>query len=318
MLLRPPVLRPGDTIGLFCPAGAPVPVERIDLGRAALESRGFRVRIAPNARARHGTFAGTDGERSSDLNGLLQDPEIRMLMAVRGGYGCGRLLETVDLAAVRRDPKWLVGYSDVTALQMGLLATAGLVSVSGPMAGVEYRGTPDRFTDAHFWALVTGRDAGLVLDNPPDVPLKVLRGGVAEGPVLGGCFSIVMSLFGTRWLPPLDGAILVLEDVHESLHRLDRMLVQLRLAGVLDRISGLVLGQFTDCGPAEPGKPHLVLDEILKEVLADLRVPCVTGFEYGHEPRKRSLPWGVRARLDADAGTFRLLESPAASVPSGA
>ena len=287
-----------------------MPVERIDIGARALESRGYRVRMGEHVRARHGTFAGTDVERVDDLNRFLRDPEVRMIMAVRGGYGCGRLLEGVDFEAARRDPKWVVGYSDLTALQMGLLAKSGLVTVSGPMAGVEFRGTPDPFTEAHFWSLVGGREEGLDLGNPEGEPWIPIRGGCAEGPLVGGCFSLVMSLFGTPYLPALDGAILVLEDIHEHLHRLDRMLVQLRLAGVLDRISGLVLGQFTDCGPAEPGKPALTLPEILGEVLSGLRVPCVRGYAYGHEARKRSLPWGIQARLDVDAGTFRLVEDP--------
>jgi muramoyltetrapeptide carboxypeptidase len=270
--------------------------------------------LGEHVRARHGTFAGTDAERVDDLNHFLRDPEIRMIMAVRGGYGCGRLLEAVDFEAARRDPKWVVGYSDLTALQMGLLAKLGLVTVSGPMAGVEFRGTPDPFTDEHFWSLVRGREEGRNLGNPEEEPWIPVRGGCAEGPLIGGCFSLVMSLFGTPYLPALDGAILVLEDIHEHLHRLDRMLVQLRLAGVLDRIAGLVLGQFTDCGPAEPGKPALNLPEIFGEVLAGLKVPCVRGYAYGHEARKRSLPWGVRARLDVDSGTFLLVEEPCAGL----
>lgn len=312
--LRPAPLEAGQTIGLICPAGAPLPVERIDIGARALEARGYRVRLGEHVRARHGTFAGTDAERVDDLNHFLRDPEIRMIMAVRGGYGCGRLLEAVDFEAARRDPKWVVGYSDLTALQMGLLAKLGLVTVSGPMAGVEFRGTPDPFTDEHFWSLVRGREEGRNLGNPEEEPWIPVRGGCAEGPLIGGCFSLVMSLFGTPYLPALDGAILVLEDIHEHLHRLDRMLVQLRLAGVLDRIAGLVLGQFTDCGPAEPGKPALNLPEIFGEVLAGLKVPCVRGYAYGHEARKRSLPWGVRARLDVDSGTFLLVEEPCAGL----
>lgn len=306
--LKPARLELGQTIGLVCPAGVPVPVERIDIGARALEARGYRVRLGEQVRARHGTFAGTDNERVADLNRFLRDPEVRMIMAVRGGYGSGRLLEGVDFEAVRRDPKWVVGYSDLTALQMGLLARVGLVTVSGPMAGVEFRGTPDPFTEGHFWSLVRGEEVGRSLGNPEGEPWVPVRGGCVEGPLVGGCFSLVMSLFGTPYLPALEGAILVLEDIHEHLHRLDRMLVQLRLAGVLDRIAGLVLGQFTDCGPVEPGKPALTLPEILSEVLVGLKVPCVRGYAYGHEARKRSLPWGIRARLDVDSGTFRLVE----------
>ena len=312
MLRKPSRLKSGETIGLICPAGAPVPAERIRIGAQALEARGYRVRLGAHVEARHGTFAGTDAQRVSDLNLFLRDPEVRMIMAVRGGYGCGRLLEGVDYEAARRDPKWVVGYSDLTALQMGLLAKSGLGTVSGPMAGVEFRGAPDPFTDAHFWALVRGEADGRDLGNPVAEPWVPMRGGCAEGPVMGGCFSLVMSLFGTPYLPSLRGAILVLEDIHEHLHRLDRMLVQLRLSGVLDEIAGLVLGQFTDCGPAEPGKPALALPEILEEVLSGLRVPCVRGYAYGHEARKRSLPWGVRARLDVEGGTFRLMEDAAA------
>ncbi len=311
-LLKPQALQSGQTIGLFCPAGAPVPADRIDFGARALEARGYRVRLGAHVRSSHGTFAGTDQERLADLNAFLRDPEIRMLMAVRGGYGCGRLLPGVDYSAIRSDPKWVVGYSDLTALQMGMMAKAGVETVSGPMAGVEFRGVPDPFTDRHFWSLVTGDEAGLELSNPADSPWIPIQGGVAEGRLMGGCFSLVMSLFGTPYLPDLRGAILVLEDIHEHLHRLDRMIVQLRLSGVLGEIAGLVLGQFTECRPADPEKSFHDLPTILRELLEDLRVPCVRSYAYGHEVRKRSLPWGVMARLDADHGDFRLLESPCA------
>ena len=311
-LLKPQALQAGQTIGLICPAGAPVPADRIELGARALESRGYRVRLGAHVRSRHGTFAGTDPERLTDLNAFLRDPEIRMLMAIRGGYGCGRLLPGVDYGAIRSDPKWVVGYSDVTALQLAMMAKAGLETVSGPMAGVEFRGVPDPFTDRHFWALVTGDRLGLDLSNPPECPWTTIRGGVAEGRLVGGCFSLVMSLFGTPYLPDLRGAILVLEDIHEHLHRLDRMIVQLRLSGVLGQISGLVLGQFTGCGPVEPGGPFHDFPAILSDLLEDIRVPCVRDYAYGHEMRKRSLPWGANARLDVDQGDFRLLESPCA------
>jgi muramoyltetrapeptide carboxypeptidase len=270
------------------------------------------VRLGHHVEARHGTFAGRDEQRLEDLNGFLRDPSVRMIMAVRGGYGSARLLEGVDYAAAVADPKWLVGYSDLTALQMGLLARSGLVTVSGPMAGVEFHQGPDPFTDRHFWSLVSGEPEAMDLSNPQEVPWTCIRSGTAEGRLIGGCFSLVMSLFGTPYLPSLQGAILVLEDIHEHLHRLDRMLVQLRLAGVLDQISALVLGQFTDCNPADPGRPALAFPEILDEVLYGLRVPCVRDFAYGHEARKRSLPWGCRARLRVDEGQFSLLESPCA------
>lgn len=305
-LTRPRPLRPGDTVGLICPAGAPLDPGRVDAGRRALEARGYRVKIGAHARSRHGAFAGTDAERLSDLNAMLADPEVRMLMAVRGGYGCGRLLEGVDVESVRRDPKWVVGYSDVTALQLSLLARCGLVSVSGPMAGVELASGVDAFTEASFWRLVEGETRGLDLGNPEGKPWEVIVPGSAEGPLVGGCLSLVGSLMGTSHLPVMDGAILVLEDIHEHLHRVDRLLVQLRLAGCLARVSAVVLGQFTDCGPADRRGGWLELGEIARELLGGLGVPVVMGYEYGHEASKRSLPWGLRARLWP--GGFELME----------
>lgn len=310
--VKPTALRPGDRIGLVCPASAPIDLARLESAAKALEGRGYEVCLGRHVRARHGAFAGTDSQRAEDLNGFIRDPGVRMIMAVRGGYGCARLLGDIDYETISRDPKWLVGYSDLTALQMALLARVGLVTVSGPMAGVEFSQGMDAFTEQHFWSLVSGEAGGMDLGNPGEQPWTPMRGGTAEGRLVGGCFSLVMSLFGTPFLPSLDGAILVLEDIHEHLHRVDRMMVQLRLAGVLDRISGLVLGYFTDCHASDPKRPALEFAEITDEVLGGVRVPCIRGYAYGHEAPKRSLPWGIRARLEVEAGRFTLLESPSA------
>lgn len=311
-LLKPPRLRPGDTIAVVCPAGPVVPIERIAAGVSRLESRGYRVKVGRNVAGRHGHLAGTDAARLDDLNGFLRDPDVRMILAARGGYGTPRLLEGVDYAAVRRDPKWVAGYSDITALQMALLAKTGLVTVSGPMAAVEFAAGPDPFTEDHFWRLVTGDPSAWEIRNPPGRPTVALRSGSAEGVLLGGCLSLVAALVGTPYLPDTGDALLVLEDIHEHWHRVDRMLMQLRLAGRLGGLAGLVLGQFTNCRAAEPGDPGLGLAEIAGEVAAGTAFPIVAGFDYGHEARKVSLPWGVRARLDADDGSLRLLESPVA------
>lgn len=311
-LLKPPRLRPGDTIGLLCPASAPATPERVQAGAAALAARGHPVKLGRHVLARHGAFAGTDAQRAEDLNRMLNDPEVRMIVAVRGGYGCPRILADVDYDAVRRDPKIVVGYSDLTALQLALFARTGLVTFSGPMAGVEFRQGPDPFTAEHFWRLVTDPAPPGALPNPDDEPRATLVDGVGEGPLLGGCLALLASCLGTPYLPDLRGAVLALEDIHEHLHRVDRLLTQLRHAGILGSLAGLALGHFTDCGPAEPSQPWLDLPAILDEVVRPAGVPTLTGLAYGHVPRKLTLPWGVRTRLDATARRLELLEGAVA------
>lgn len=308
-VLKPRRLRKGEVIGLVCPASAPASRERIEGGVRYLEGLGYRVEMGAHVDARHGDFAGTDAQRLSDLNAMLRDPRVRAVFAVRGGYGCGRLLAGVDYAAVRRDPKIVVGYSDLTALQLALFRRTGLVTFSGPMPGVEFWQCPDPFTEAHFWRQLTSiRPVGL-LPQPPGCAVRIRRSGRGEGRLMGGCLSILMTALGTPYLPRLDGAVLVLEDIHEEPYRIDRMLVQLRHAGVLSRLAGLVLGQFTDCGPRDPGRPDLPLAAVLDEVLGDVACPAIEDFGYGHVPVKVTLPLGLHARLDAGRGRLTVLES---------
>jgi muramoyltetrapeptide carboxypeptidase len=219
------------------------------------------------------------------------------------------LLPHVDYRAIRRQPKILVGFSDITALQLALFRRTGLVTFSGPLPGVEFWRKPDPYTEEHFWRLLTSTRRVGPLPNPSASPMKTRIAGRAEGRVLGGNLSLLVSNLGTRFSPDYRGAILVLEDVGEQFHRIDRMFTQLRNAGILDRINGIVLGQFTNCAASDAAKPHLKLNEIIGEVLSWLNVPVVEGFQYGHVARKLTLPIGLRARLDASRGTLTVLES---------
>jgi len=308
-LLKPRSLRPGDVLGLVAPAGAVWDGSRIDGAVRYLESRGYRVEVAPHARGNDGAFAGSDEARVSDLNAFFRDPRIRGIFALRGGYGTPRLLDRIDYRAVRRDPKVVVGYSDITALQMALFRRTGLVTFSGPLSAVEFAAGPDPYTEEQFWQEVTSGWRPGPLPLPAGSRLIPEFDGIAEGPLLGGCLSLVVSLLGTPFCPDFRGSLLVLEDVHEHLHRIDRMLTQLRLARVLQRSAGIVLGQFTDTGPAVPSRPHHSLQEILTAVFQDVAVPRVSGFPYGHIPRKATLPLGIRTRLDTRAGTVEFLEA---------
>ena len=308
-ILRPRALRRGDVIGLVAPAGALWRPERVEGCVRYLEGRGYRVEVAAHALGHDGAFAGSDEQRLSDLNGMLRDPRIRAVMALRGGYGTPRLLDRIDYAAVRRDPKIVVGYSDITALQLALWRKTGLVSFSGPLGAVEFASAPDPVTEESFWRLVTSRRTQGRLPLPEGEALQTRQTGLGEGPLLGGCLSLVAALLGTPFSPDYRGAVLALEDVHEQFHRVDRMMTQLRLAGVLGRAQGLLLGRFTHTTAADPAHPFHDLEAVWRSVLEGVKAPILEGFPYGHVPRKVTLPWGIPVRVDGQRQTVTLLES---------
>ncbi|MEY3536742.1 MAG: Muramoyltetrapeptide carboxypeptidase [Verrucomicrobiota bacterium] len=307
--LRPKALRRGEVIGLVAPAGALWRPDRVEGCVRYLEGQGYRVEVGAHALGNDGAFSGTDDERLCDLNGMLRDPRIRAILALRGGYGTPRLLDRIDYAAVRRDPKIVVGYSDITALQMALYRKTGLVSFSGPLGAVEFASAPDPVTEESFWRLVTSRRTRGRLPLPDDEPLVTRQKGLGEGPLLGGCLSLVVALLGTPFSPDYRGAVVALEDVHEQFHRIDRMITQLRLAGVLGRATGLLLGRFTHTTAADLAHPFHDLEAIWRSVLHGVQAPILEGFPYGHVPRKVTLPWGIPVRVDGKKQAVSLLES---------
>jgi muramoyltetrapeptide carboxypeptidase len=307
--LRPKALRRGEVIGLVAPAGALWRPDRVEGCVRYLEGQGYRVEVGAHALGNDGAFSGTDDERLCDLNGMLRDPRIRAILALRGGYGTPRLLDRIDYAAVRRDPKIVVGYSDITALQMALYRKTGLVSFSGPLGAVEFASAPDPVTEESFWRLVTSRRTRGRLPLPDDEPLVTRQKGLGEGPLLGGCLSLVVALLGTPFSPDYRGAVVALEDVHEQFHRIDRMITQLRLAGVLGRATGLLLGRFTHTTAADLAHPFHDLEAIWRSVLHGVQAPILEGVPYGHVPRKVTLPWGIPVRVDGKKQAVSLLES---------
>jgi len=307
--LKPPRLRKGDLVGIISPASPPSAQEKIDKGVRYLEGLGYRVKIGKYVMERHGYLAGTDAQRAEDLNDMLRDREVRAVFAIRGGYGTPRLLHLVDYAAVRRDPKIVVGYSDITGLQLALYRKTGLITFSGPMVGVEMWDSIDPFTEEHFWRLVTSSTRIGALLNPGSTAMRIYRKGQARGTLLGGNFSLLASLLGTRYLPNLRKSILLLEDVDEAPHRVDRMFAQLFHSGITGSISGLVLGAFTDCVPSDPSKPHLTIDQVIDDAVDRMGCPVIGNLQYGHIPRKLTIPFGVRAVLDARDGTLKIPES---------
>ncbi len=310
-LLKPPRLRPGAVIGLIAPASPPAPA-RIERGVRYLEGLGYRTKLGRHVTKVHGALAGTDDERLEDLNAMLRDPQVDAIFALRGGYGCQRLLPRVDYAAARRRPKVLAGYSDLTALQLALLRRAGLVTFSGPMPAVEFADGADPFTEEDFWAALTSRARSRILPMPTDDPARPRGTGRAAGPLIGGCASLLVSNLATPFLPALRGALLFIEDVHEEPHRIDRLFTQLRNAGILARVSGLLLGQFTDRNERGDGPRHLPWPQLLDELLSGFRGPCLENVPYGHVARRWTVPLGLTARIDCARRRVTLLEAAVA------
>lgn len=291
-LLLPPPLAPGDCIAVVAPA-SPFPREELLRGLAWLRTR-YRLRVPRAIFERDGYLAGSDARRAAGLASALLDDEVRAVVAVRGGYGAMRLLDAVPWAALARRPKWLVGFSDVTALH-AVAWSLGVSSVHGPnVTGLGVVVAPsvraawieclERPTAARAWP-----------------SLVVLRGGQARGPLVGGNLSLLhaMAAAGRLVVPP--GAILALEDVAEAPYRVDRMLTSLRLGGHLSGVSAVVLGGFTRCAPGVDGRS---VEDVLAERTLDLGIPVLAGAPFGHHDRNEAFVLGRGARVHGDCVSF--------------
>lgn len=307
MLNRPAPLGPASRIGLIAPASLPADHARIALGVERMHSEGWHIEQTRDFTDARGYLAGNDEDRAAELNHFLRRTDIDALVCIRGGYGCMRILPQLDYEAARAHPKLLVGYSDITALHLAFLARSGWSGISGPMVAVDWPDL-DPGSRQQFLELAAG-GAGPLL-GPGGETLSPARPGTVEGPIVGGNLSMVVRLVGTPYLPDMTGAILVVEDVGEEPYNIDAYLTQLRLAGILENLGGIVLAGFTDCGfPA--GKRSLTLDEVFDDHLNQLDLPVAKGLLYGHFPVKSAIPIGVHARLTVTEQTasLDLLES---------
>lgn len=314
-MVRPPRLRNGDVLGLVAPAGFVADRFGLDEIAATVRAMGLEPRFAPHLTTREGYLAGSDEVRARDLMAMFADDGVHALMAVRGGWGSARLLPYLDFAAMARKPKLFAGFSDNTALCLAL-AKSGLVSIHGPNASASWPPAAwEAFRQVAFeGAMPTYSVAGYAGPNlgGREAPVKTFRGGRARGKLLGGNLSVLSALVGTPWLPDFEGAILFLEETNESEYRIDRMLTQLALAGVLGKVAGVVFGQCTHCGNPDGGFSNFTVYEVLDRRFAALGVPAFQGAMIGHVAGQVSIPVGAMAEIDADAGSIRLLE-PAVS-----
>lgn len=304
-LLRPRGLRPGDTIAVLCASSAVQSQDNLESGLRAMESVGLKPEVFGTARdpgSLYDYLAGTDAERAADLTRALADPKYAGVFLACGGYGAQRTLELMEWSRIdSAAPKVVVGYSDVTALLEAIAVKLGWVSLFGPMVAC-----------SGFWqgpAEYDFKELMKLLYTPSAVRELTFAGsralvpGVAEGLTLGGTATLIAASFGTDTSFPVRDGILFLEDVDELPFRLDRIFTQIRRAeGYLDGVRGIILGTFTECGDPE----HI--ETLLAERFGDLGVPVLAGVNIGHNCRMQTYPVGVRARLDADAGTLTFLD----------
>lgn len=312
--LKPPALKPGDTIALVAPAG-PAEAKVVNEYAAQLEQAGYRALIPRGLEQRKsGYLAGTDEERANELNAAIRDAKVRAIFPVRGGYGLTRILDRIDFAALRKDPKIVSGFSDLTALHLAIAREARVISFHSPMPLAnlrqgdkpEYAFAARSFRRAVFADEYKKGEDGYTLALPEGVKPVALVGGKSRGRLMGGNLTLISATLGTPYAIQPKGAILFIEDVNEAPYRVDRMLSQLRLAGVLKEVAGVVVGGFSAKDPLEAAET----ERVLREYLARLKVPVLMKYPFGHIALNATLPHGALAELDADAGTLRLTENP--------
>ncbi len=299
----PKALKKGETIGVIAPAGIVKPDE-LTSGIKRLEELGFRVVTGRHVLKTYRYMAGSDRERADDLHEMFSDPEVNAVLCARGGYGATRLLPLLDEKRIASHPKILIGSSDITALLIYLVQRVGLVAFHGPMVVPNFGLVHSSLTSEGLIRAVCSTEP---MEPMVFKEVRVLRKGVAQGPLIGGCLSILCALLGTPDEPKTEGAILLIEDINEAPYRIDRMLTQLKAAGKFLGVHGVIFGRMVQCEP----KIHegYRLEEIFSEILNDVKGPILYGLPVGHGGEQVTLPLGIPVQLDGDRGIVTVLES---------
>ncbi len=309
-IIVPPRLNPGDTIGLVSPAGITRSKTKLKIIEETLEALELRLHVDEHAMDRWGYLAGKDEVRAEAINQMYKNPEVDAILTFIGGWGCARLLPYLDYEMIQKHPKIIMGFSDVTALLLAIYAKTGMVTFHGPSG----RSGWNTFTVDYVKRLLFDAEA-ITYKNPDDKGdnltqvkdrIQTITPGTTRGRLVGGNLSVLTALMGSDYLPDWKEHILFMEDVGEGIYRIDRMMTQLKLAGVLDEIAGFVFGKCTDCD-ADSGYSSFTLAEVLDHHIKPLGIPAYRGAMIGHVSNKFTIPLGVEAEIDADEGTIRLL-----------
>ena len=310
--LFPKPLKKGDLVGIISPSAAMADEMQFLFAKEAMEALGFNVVLGEHVANRRGHLAGTDAERAKDLNDMFAHQQVKAIICLRGGSGAARILPLIDYENIKRNPKPLLGYSDITALHNAIYAQTGLVTFHGPNGSGSWNSFNVNQFQKMFFAqelirfeneMVRGDDL-VVKQNRT----QVINPGVAEGIIVGGNLTVLTALAGSPYLPDFQDKILFLEDVEESPYRMDRMMSTLQLMGALDKIKGFIFGQCTDCDPSG-GYGSLTLNQILEDFIAPLKIPAYRGAMIGHVPKQFIVPIGAKVRMDATQGIFEMKEA---------
>jgi muramoyltetrapeptide carboxypeptidase len=312
-LIKPHRLKRGDLVGLVAPSGATNDIF-VQARVKNLEAFGLRVKVGEHILAARGNTAGTPQQRVEDLHAMFLDREVKAIWAVRGGSGASQMLPLIDYALIRRHAKILVGYSDITALNLALLRHSGLVTFHGPTASANF----SDYTASQLEAVLMHprQETTIYMSHEnakrgvsaPEFRLKTLRSGVAVGRLIGGNLSVLTALIGTPYAADIRDAILFLEDVSEAPYRIDRMLTQLNQSQAISAAAGVMLGMITRI-KADESEPSLTIEQALDDHFGKLNIPAVYGYSFGHISHQFTIPVGIRARLDTAAETLTLLEA---------
>lgn len=309
--LKAPRLNRGDTVGLITP-GSYITDEALEKAISNIETLGFRIRLGKNIRAERGFTAGTDQERLDDLHAMFQDADIKGVWCARGGYGCSRLLPKINYKLIKKNPKVLIGYSDITALLQAIYLQTGLIGFHGPVGASDMTD----YTQAQLLPLIVeGKARHHILISPeneqhenPLYHTKIFREGLASGELVGGNLSLLSAMAGTPYAMDAKDKIVFIEDIGEKPYRIDRMLTQLRQSSNLHKAKAIALGVFAGCEKDEDAR-SLSLEETLRDRLMDLDMPIIYGLSFGHISNMCTLPIGAKATLDTRSKTLALEEA---------
>lgn len=301
-IVKPDRLSPGDTISILSPASPSLTPAHQEQGKVTLEGLGYRVVTGKHANDQRLLFAGTERSRAEDINDAFGNPSVKAIICARGGCGTAQILPFVDFALITQNPKILVGYSDITALQIAVFNATGLLTFYGPMAASDFGKGTTRFTTRSLLNILTQTEDRIALRNPPRKEMLTVCPGTAEGILAGGCLSVVIATLGTAYEIDAKDKILFFEDIDEQPHRIDRYLTQLIQAGKLEQARGIIFGAFTQCEYRRRDAyfPYgVTLWDIINERIAPLGIPAIYGLQFGHVRSKLTIPFGGYAFLDA-------------------